>query len=43
MDYSLQFTRMWNESSGSFPIGLQFFGAGEKKLKEIRLSIFIKN
>jgi hypothetical protein len=42
MDYSLQFTRMWNESSGSFPIGLQFFGAGEKKLKEIRFEHFYK-
>ncbi len=40
MDYSLQFTRMWNESSSSFPIGLQFFDASEKKLKEIQFEHF---
>ncbi len=40
MDYSLQFTRMWNESSNSFPIGLQFFDVSEKKLKEIQFEHF---
>lgn len=40
MDYSLQFIRMWNESSSSFPIGLPFFDVSEKKLKEIQFEYF---
>lgn len=34
MNYSLQFTRMWNESADYFPDGLQYFDRREKKLKE---------
>jgi len=43
MNYSLQFTRMWNESSSSFPIGLQFFDVSEKRLKEIQFEHFQEN
>ncbi|MGV8096538.1 MAG: class 1 isoprenoid biosynthesis enzyme [Mangrovibacterium sp.] len=42
MNYSLQFTRMWNESSNHFPVGLQHVNASEKKLKEAQFEYFLK-
>jgi len=33
---------MWNESSNSFPVGLQYFDVSEKKLKEAQFEYFQK-
>ena len=40
MNYSLQFTRMWHESSNSFPVGLQYFDVNQKRMKETQFEDF---
>lgn len=40
MDYSLQFARMWNESSDRFPSDIPRVEPEEKKLREVRFNAF---